>query len=282
MSKNGTLISVADDQNGKEPKIVTPSERFPTQEFIIEVQKGNVPGHSILTKFGYASVSQTLSPITPNLAYPTPTTATALEFVSASADDATGGIGATKITYIGLDANWDEVTGTISTNGLTPVPLPDNLTRLYRWWVSESGSYASITVNSYVGDLTIREAGAGATWSVIYAAAPYPAQSEIAVTSIPRGYRAYIISKHLFTDSNKSANLYFLQRQNADDVTAPYSGIRRLIEREIGVKGAVSIVFEATKGPIYGPADIGFVGNVATGSADISVEFDLLLIQDGY
>lgn len=251
-------------------------------DWLIEVQKGNIPGHSIVTKFGYASVGSTVVPITSDLVYQSPTTAASLEFVSSSANDATGGTGATKIKYEGLDANWDVVTGEISTAGLAPVALPDALTRLYRWYVSESGSYANLATPSYSGTLTIRAAGAGATWSTIPAAIPFPAQSEIGVYSLARNKRLYLISKHIFTDTGKTANVYLLARENADDVTTPYSGVKRLQEREIGVSGNVEIAFEGLKGPYIGPCDIGFIGSVASGNADISVEFDMLVIEDGY
>lgn len=250
--------------------------------FYLAVQRGDVPGHSIVTKFGYASVSTTLVPITEDLIYNTPTSPVSLEFVSSSANDATGGTGATKITYVGLDSNWDEVTGVIDTNGLTAVPLPDQLVRLYRWYVSESGTYAGISAPSYVGNLTLRVSGGGASWSTISASGVYPGQSEIGVYSLPRNKRCYLISKHIFTDTGKTANVYLLARQNADDVTTPYAGVRRLQEREIGVSGNVQIAFEALKGPYTGPCDIGFIGNVASGNADISVEFDLLIIDDGF
>lgn len=251
-------------------------------DWLIEVAKGNVLGHSIITKFGHASVSTTLVPITSSLAYPSPSAAAALEFVSDSTDDATGGIGATKIIYEGLDSTWAFVSGEIDTDGTTPVALPDELTRLTRWYVSESGSYASLAQASYVGNLTIREAGVGATWSTINNAAPFPAQSEIGVISIPIGTKAYLISKHIFTDTGKTADLYLLARENANDIVAPYSGVRRLQEREIGVSGNVEIAFEALKGPYTGPADIGFIGKVTSGSADISVEFAVLVVEDGF
>lgn len=263
-------------------KVIVEDGELLAKDWLIEVQKGNVPGHSIVTKFGYASVSTALAPITTDLIYQAPSAAVTLEFISLSANDAAGGTGATKIIYEGLDANWDRVENEIATNGLTAVTLPDSLTRLDRWYVSESGTYADLANPSYAGNLSVQVAGGGALWSTIPAAAPFPAQSEIGVYALPRNKRAYLISKHLFTDTGKVANLYMLHRQHADDVTAPYSGVRRMLEREIGLSGSASVVFEALKAAIMGPADIGFVGNVSVGTADISVEFDLLVIDDGY
>lgn len=259
-----------------------PVELKNIKNFILEVARGNVPGHSIVNKFGHAIVTTDILPITNDLSYETPLSPVSLEFVSDSADDATGGAGATKITYEGIDSNWDFIMREIDTDGTTPVPLPDGLLRLTRWYVSESGTYANPFASSYVGNLQIRVAGAGATWSTIAGVAPFPGQSEIGVHTIPKNHTAYVISKHIFTDTSKTANVYFLSRQHADDVAAPYAGVRRLLEREVGLSGPTNVVFEALKGPIIGPADIGFVGNVISQTASVSVEFDLILIEDGY
>lgn len=256
--------------------------RMSGDPFYLDVAKGNVPGHAIVHKFGHSLVGTTLVAITETGAYQTPTTAQSLEFVSTSASDGSGGVGATKITYVGLDSNWDEVTNEITTNGTTPVALPDSLFRLHRWYVSETGTYGSLVANAYVGDLTIRVSGAGATWSQIPAASVYPAQSTIGVYSVPRNKRAYVLSKNVFVDANKSVNLYMLARDNADDVTTPFLGARKLIQEEIGLTGVATSAPIVPRGPHTGPCDIGYIGNVSVGTADVAVEFELLIVDDGY
>ena len=105
------------------------------------------------------------------------------------------------------------------------------------------------------------------------------AQSQIGVYTIPTGFTATLLGKTIFIDSNKSADLYFFRRDNCNDVTAPYIGIRRLIEREVGVKGAFERTYQAPKGPYVGPCDIGFMGIMGTSTAECSVEFELALID---
>ncbi len=58
-----------------------------------------------------------------------------------------------------------------------------------------------------------------------------------------------------------------VQRPRADDVTAPYSGVLELVEREIGVS------LKSAKGPFVGPCDIGFLG-VETAATDMVLEID--------
>lgn len=250
-------------------------------EFKTEVVKGNVPGHSLVRKFGKGTVGAALVPICPSLIYQTPTTATALEFVSADADDTAAGLGAREITIIGLDANWNQVTQVIATNGLTAVPLPTNLTRLYRWFVSASGVYATQTVGSHQGILTIRVASAGATWSNI-SMVPFPkSQSEIGVFSVPTGFKAYVFFQDIQVDSIKSVDLTFFWRAGIDVITAPFEPMR-IVSNFVGLSGTANPNITFPVDGFQGPCDIGYMGQVATATASISVEFEILLVADGF
>ena len=249
-------------------------------DFYHDVASGEVPGHSLMNKFGAGDVGTSIVPVTNSLVYQTPTAAQSLEFVSSSANDTATGVGAREITIQGLDSNWDMVTLTIATNGTTAVSLPTDLVRLFRWTVSGSGTYATQTAGSHAGTLTVRAAGGGATWATI-PSLPFPfAQSEIGVYTVPRGYTGYLISRDLTTDTSKSLNAYLFQRPNADTVVAPYSSMR-VVERFVGVN-AIAPPIKASKGPFVGPCDIGFMAEVSVGSAVVSVNFTLLLVEDGY
>jgi len=52
MSKQGILISIADNQEGATPSIITPDNRFPTENYGLDTAKGNIAGHSTGTIFG--------------------------------------------------------------------------------------------------------------------------------------------------------------------------------------------------------------------------------------
>ena len=252
---------------------------IPNENFYLKVAKGEIPKHSIIHKFGATNLTTTLRPITYSGTYKTPTTATALEFVSSSSSDASESIGARQITIVGTNASGDEVTQVISTNGTTAVSIPTSLLRLYRWYVSSSGTYATATSGSHVGTLTIRESGGGATWSTIPTSPFTTSQSQIGVYTIPNGYTAYLINKTIFVDSSKSADIYFFKRGNILDVTPPYESMR-LVEREVGVSGGLSLTFNTPKLLGSGPMDVGFMGKMSSGTSECSVEFEILLVQD--
>ena len=253
-----------------------------SSDFYADVAQGKVPGHRIIHKFGSGNVGTSPVPVTSSGVWKTPTTETALEIVSNNAADDVGSTGATKVTIHGIDTNWVATIEEVELNGTTAVPLTIDILRLHRWYVSESGSYADETTASHVGTLTIREAGVGATWDTIQGVSPFPGQSEIGVLTIPYGHTGYILAKNIFTDTTKQANVYFLQRPFANDIITPYAGVRKIIERDIGVSGQYSIDYKIPKGPFVGPCDIGFMAEVTVGTADVSVEYEMLLVQDGY
>ena len=251
-----------------------------TEDWFTEVKKGNVAGHSVVHKFGAGALSTTLAPIDQDSTYPTPTTSQALEFLSSSLLDTSAGTGAREITIQGLAGDWSEITQTLVTSGTGAVALSSNLTRLYRWYVSDSGTYATEIAGSHAGILTIRAAGGGTVWSTI-PITPFPiAQSQIGVYTVPINKTAYLYSKNIFTDTSKAADIYFFQRPLANDVTTGFTGIMRLVQREVGVTGGYNLRTSFPKGPFVGPCDIGFMGQVSVGTAECSVEFELLLVDD--
>ncbi len=250
-------------------------------KFLVEVAKGHVPGHSIVHKFGKATVGTSLVAITNSLEYRTPTTATALEFVSSDVNDTAAGSGARAITIQGLNSDWEVFTQTIATNGTTAVALPTNMTRLFRWFVSASGTYATTTANSHAGTLTIRVASAGATWSTI-GILPRPiGQSQIACYTVPSGYRAFVYTHEIRVDSTKSADISMFVRNNADTIAAPFPALR-LAANFIGISGIAQSDTNAPRNGFSSPADILFMGKISTGTADVVIDFEILLIEEGY
>lgn len=283
-NKEKALLGHSDTTNTAETRrVVSVDGGLLSYDFLTNVARGNVTGYSIVHKFGSGAISTSLIPISSAGVYQTPTTAVALEFISSDAADALNGAGAREITFIGLDANWAEQTvvmATHATNGTTAVAISGTWRRLYRWYVSSSGTYATTAAGSHAGTLTTRTASAGATWDTI-GISPFPlGQSEIGVYTIPLGKTGYLLSKNIFVEGTKPANVYFFQRPFANDVTTPYSGAMRLVEREVGVDGDITINPRAPKGPFVGPCDIGFMAKVATTTADVAVEFELLLINN--
>jgi hypothetical protein len=121
-------------------------------------------------------------------------------------------------------------------------------------------------------------AGAGAVWDSIVNTPWAVGQSQIGVYTIPAGKIGYLVGKTVFVDSAKTADVYFFQRPKADDVTGPYTGTMKLVQREVGVSGGYTHEMMPPKKGIKGPADVGFMAT-ASAPSEVSVEF-VLIIED--
>ena len=254
------------------------------KDFYLEVRKGNVPKHSMIEKFGaITGVTTTLTPVTTSGKYPTPTTLISLEIVSSSVNDAPGGTGALSLTIEGIsDTNgaWTREVQTIALNGTTAVAVPNQMRRVDRLYVVSSGSYATSTTPSHNSTITLRVAGAGAIWQVIPPTSSFGlAQSEISVYSIAKGFTGYFLGKNITVESTKSANVFLFSRENADVVTTPFSPMR-VKELERNLDNEVQREPKAPLLKLVGPADIGFMAQSTSVTTDLSIEFELLLVED--
>lgn len=254
-----------------------------TRDLYYEISRGNVPGHSIISKFGAGLLGTSIAPITAGSNYFTPSAPVQLEVRSTDARDAVGLAGLQGVDVEGLDGSWDELVQSVPLNGTTWVPVPVSLHRMYRWLGNGSNIYASQTQGSHYGELQIREVLTPANvWSLIGIAPFALGQSQIGVYSGARNKTHYLLNKNLFVDTTKTADVYFFRRTNADDVTPPYSGVMRLFEREVGVQGGYPMDGVKAKYLGQGPLDAGFMGTLPTVPAECSVEFQILSIDDGY
>jgi len=258
------------------------SSGYVPPDFFVEVKKGNVPGHRIVHKHGEAEATTDLAPLDPSGNYRTPLAAVALEFVSDDAADNSAGLGAQEVTIFGLDANWDRVVQTLVTNGTTPVPLTTDLTRLFNWRVKGSGTYGDFEgVGSHVGVMTIREAGAGQTWSTIGKTFYPESQSKIGMFTIEAGATGFLLPISVFVESVKEIDVFLFVRIGAHIVTPPYASLQ-LLGKAIGVKGSTHLRPASPNGPLPGPADLGFMAKTIAGTGSISATFELMIIENKY
>ena len=255
------------------------------RDFYTDVQMGLVNGHSLVHKFGSSdNIGTALTVVCTGEVYPTPTSAVSLEFVG-DATDALNQAGMHEITIQGLDANWlhqEEVVAAHATNGATAVAIPGTWLRVYRAWVSKSGSYASLGVPSHIAKITVRVAGGGASWLAIpivdtgFGAA----QSLTGAYTIPKGKTGYLLSHHVWIDSGKTVDIIFFKRPCADDVSSSYAGAMRVVTQAVGIDSS-DIHFDPVSpgGGMVGPCDVGFLAKGAS-TPTVAVDFELLLVDN--
>lgn len=245
------------------------------------VTSGQNPKYSAVKKFGRnPSIGTSYEPICNSGFYRRPTDNTSLEFLSSEDDDASDGTGARQIMYEGLQRTSAgllvRVTGSVDTNGTTPVALEHDLFRLTRWFVTQSGTYSNINGDSHAGTLTIREAGGGDTWSVITIDGNNAkGQSQIGAYTLSSTEAGFIIAAQFSASSQKITDVIITQRQDAHVITAPFSS-ERILEEVDNIQGSITINSFA---PVYIPpcTDIVTYARVQNQTGIVVTDFELIV-----
>lgn len=247
-------------------------------DFPTRVVLGDVSGWTAVRKFGAAdSIGTSQTVIASAKTYQTPTSAQALEILSSDANDTSAGTGARTVTVHGLGSDWTETSETVAMNGTSAVALSTSFVRVFRMYVATSGTYATASASSHAGTITLRGDGGGATWATINTIGGVGiGQSEIGVYTVPAGKQAIVLGRELTVETNKSVNVEFYFRENADTVSAPFSAMR-VLEVDRAVDGDLERTYPEPLGPFTGPCDIGFFAAATSGTASIEVSFSILL-----
>ena len=250
--------------------------------FLTEVSKGNIPKHSFVQKFGTNhAVGTSFVPITLGGIYnmPQPAAATTLRVKAGNVNDTAAGSGAREITLEGLDETGALVTEVLATAGASAsLATTTTFIRLLRFWVSASGTYANIAGGSHAADIVIENGAGGTDWGTIAILGFPHSQSSIGAYTVPLGYKAYMLDFGMTNGSSKSFDFIFFKRESILDAAAPYKSMR-LINNGAGITVPFvkmfpdAIEFEAL-------TDIVPLAKVAAGTGEITVDINLLLVQD--
>lgn len=133
---------------------------YGSQDFLFEVSKGNVPGHTLASSQGFNDDIDTANiegiwGFDGELVYPTANEQ--WEIVSSDAADTSAGTGAQTVTVNYLDDSYVQQTTTVTLSGVTPVNLtPSDSFRPISAFVASVGSGGE-----NAGDLIIRVTAAG-------------------------------------------------------------------------------------------------------------------------
>lgn len=172
----------------------------PQTDYMTDLAHGRFPGNSILQMFGHSpNTSGTPSSYTVwelAQAQTILTSAAALELLSSSASDTAAGTGATLIHVEGIDANYILQSENVIPNGTSVVALTKTYRHVNTVQVVGAGSN-----KRNVGNITIREAGAGSIQGYVIANA---GTSRTAAHMVPKGYTLTL--EHVITFANKSGS----------------------------------------------------------------------------
>lgn len=249
----------------------------------LDISRGLGQGVTKNHKFGRnKEVGATFAPIAIGGVYRTPqaNAATALRIkAGGNANDTANGSGARAVTITGLNSLGIEISETLITNGASAsLPTEQQFIRLYRAFVSASGTYASSAAGSHSNSIVIERAAGGEDWATITDTDFARAQSQIAVYTVPLHRTALISSIKISSDADKKVNLILFQRQKILQLSAPYEAMR-VVEEYPQIAGVHDIHFDQPLGPFPELTDIGFMGKAVSNTADITVSFEIIEVR---
>lgn len=258
-----------------------------TPDFLLDVMNGIQAGHRVVSKLGSSTAvtSGGYTVISHGETYQVPTVAQSLEFVSAAIGDALNGTGMLSLTIEGLGADFVHKAITVpahATNGTIAVAIPGTWLRVYDAYVETSASYATLLVPSHLGQITIRNAGAGVVWAKIDGVAldiPH-GRAQIGAHTVPKGETAYLNGVTVHTETNKPVNVFGFERSDANILTAPF-GVMKIFTEILGVDGVSSPNKKSWYGPFPEYTDFGFLAKtIQAGPSNVAVDFETIFIKN--
>jgi hypothetical protein len=247
------------------------------RDFLIEVQKGNISGHSMVHKFGRNDAVPNGSWAFVNLLGSSAGLLSAATTVrikaGGDAADDSGGNGAREVTVQGIDSNGAETSEAITTNGAgASSATTASFWRVHRAWVSSAGTYSAANTAA----VTIENSGGGTDLIQI---ATEEGQTQYGGYTIPTGKTGYLLSVHVTVDSNKTSNVRIFTRDNITDASAPVDSKRLKLFWD-GLQQSFQYVPKGPELSLSGLTDIWVEAYGDGAVSAVSVDFEILLVDD--
>jgi hypothetical protein len=244
------------------------------EPFELQVSRGQIQGHRNVTVFGFNSdVDQAQVSVWPLQSLITfPSSAIQMKVSSTSANDTSAGTGARTVVVEGLDANYNEISETVTLNGQTAVTTTASFLRINYAYVATAGSGNSAAGEIYIGTGTVTSGVPATVYDII------KLDYNTTITgsyTVPAGYTAYL-SQGLFSTGQASGSTQIEGRL----LTRGVDNIRRTAAVTTLNNGVADYVFEY---PIAIPEKTT-IEATAIGSANnnaCSSMFILVLVKEG-
>ena len=245
-------------------------------DFLLEIAKGRVPGHSLFRRFGYnaaiGATEEDIWSVSSNRTWLTTAISLRIAAGGDAEDDADGGDGAREITIQYLDGNFVLQQEALDTAGVgASSNTSGDCIRFVRAWVSKAGLYTGDNEAAVV----IETSDGGSTQGHIVAGA---GQTEQTHYTVPAGKKAYLGPVELTVNSNKAVDLFMYRREGADVVAAPFTS-RREVHRWTGLvspgKEEDFKFYEA----FDEKTDIWFTGTASGGGGEASVDYGMIIVD---
>ena len=187
-----------------------------SEPFELQVARQQISLHETNFKFGFNSdIDDSLETVwAQGGLYSYLTSATVLKISSSSTADTSAGTGARTVQISGLDANYDEISETITLNGQTAVNTTNEYLRVNRAKVLTAGTGVQNAGVIYAGTGTVTT---GVPANVYLSIAIGDNQTLMALWTVPKGYTAYLHQVNISMNtevSNKFGTVTLVARPN--------------------------------------------------------------------
>ena len=210
---------------------------------------------------------------TGSTAYPWQTAASPLRVaIGGNAADISTGAGARTVTLLGLDANFNEISETISLNGAAQsAPTAQSFIRCHRASVTECGTYGG----GNVGIINIATVPVGTVISIIPAGI---GQTQQATWTVSAGATAFMSSAYLQNSGTGVLDFRLYRRTGANVFTAPF-GAKRVFSEFAGVQPGQVLIVKFDAYPRFTEYTDVWISAIRNGSQNSScvTMFDLML-----
>lgn len=226
----------------------------------IHIARGAIFDVSHINKFGYNSaVGTSYETITDLGNNNLPTSAAVVSVVSASSADDEGSTGAEKVEIQGLDANYNPQIEEVTMNGTSAVTTTNTFIRVFRMRVTQAG-----TGEINAGNITASIGG-----SDVARILADQGQTLMAVYTVPKGKRAYLIKFQGSLSKNQEAN--FQLRIKVNGGAWNVKGLWGTFSESVNYEYPVPLEFDEE-------TDIQILGK-AGATSEMGAIFDLVLLD---
>jgi len=249
-----------------------------SEPFELQVSRGQIAYHEFIHKFGYnpAIGASDETVWSQGGLYVYPASASTMYISSSSAADTAAGTGARTATVFGLDANFEQISVTVSLNGQTGVQLNGALNwyRVNRIVVNTAGSGGANAGVLYVG--TEATPPGGVPTNKYATVSIGDNQTLMCLWTVPVGYTAYLHQKDVSASSSAGKFAVFTL------VSRPDGGV-------FNVKDRVTLSNNSTTIPYWNPIvftektdiEVRAVADSSGGTITASGTLDITYIKNG-
>jgi len=258
-------------------KEISSISRVGTSEpFELQVARRQIAWHYTVHKFGFNSdIDDALETVwAQGGLYSYLAAATQLSVSSSSANDTSAGTGARTVTLSGLDANYAEISETVTLNGQTAVTTTNSYLRIFRMVVNSAGSGGQNAGVIYAGTGTVTAGVPANKYATIVIG---DNQTLMAIWTVPANHTAYLLQTDV-TVATTQNNKYC----TASLVARPFGEVFQVKDRFVKAESQTTLTYSVPL-KFEEKTDIEYqaIGDSAGADIAISAAFEIIYIWNG-